>query len=96
MTVEPQDHKPATPTTLDIDTRVGVATVIHPTRIPSGILRKARKFDAEVDQLFFFIEELSDEKTLAILDQLDMLELSEFFQTWMQGAPLGESVSSES
>lgn len=96
MTAQPQDHKQELPDTVTISTRLGDVTLPHPGKMDSGIIRKARKQTSDVDQLFFIVESLADEDTLDLLDQLNMIELAEFYKSWTQGANLGESSSSES
>lgn len=95
MTVEPQDHLPAVPATITLTTSLGDITLPHPAKIPFGTLRKANQL-TEAEQLFFMFDKLASEEALAILDQLDMVEIMTIHQAWSQGAALGESVSSES
>lgn len=66
--------------------------------IPVGVLRKSRKAKDEMDTVFTIIELTMGEGSDA-LDAIDSMN-SEDFQTflagWTQGAPVGESSSSES
>jgi len=66
--------------------------------LPMGALRKARKAKDEADQAFTIIEFVmgEDSKELAVIDSMTLTEFQEFMEGWTQGAPLGESVSSES
>lgn len=66
--------------------------------LPMGALRKARKIQDETDKLFTMLEVVMPEGSPA-LEAIDLMD-SEAFQTflagWTQGAPMGESSSSES
>ena len=66
--------------------------------LPMGALRKARKIQDETDKLFTMLEVVMPEGSPA-LDAIDAMD-TEAFQTfltgWTQGAPMGESSSSES
>ncbi len=66
--------------------------------LPMGAVRKARKAKDEGDQVFTIIEIMlgEDSPELAALDAMDGEEFQQFMAAWTQGAPLGESSSSES
>lgn len=66
--------------------------------LPMGAIRKARKAKDEGDQVFTIIEIMlgEDSPELAALDAMDGDEFQVFIAGWTQGAPLGESSSSES
>lgn len=92
---EPQDHKaPAEPVTLS--TSKGALTLPHPTKLPSGVIRKARKIEDAGEQFFVLIESLFDEDSpeLELCDSLGLEELAEILTEWLQGASLGESSGS--
>lgn len=61
--------------------------------LPVGIIRKARKMDAN-ELMWVVLEEVLDAKQLAVIDTLTMDEFSEAMKGWTQGAPLGESLQS--
>lgn len=67
-------------------------TITLPTfrDIPVGLVRKIRK-ESETDQAWLILEELLDEKQLAIVDSMTIPEFTEFMNGWTQGANLGES-----
>lgn len=66
--------------------------------IPMGAIRKARKATDEADQVFGIIETVmgEDSPELAAIDTMTGSQFSEFLTEWTQGAPVGESSSSES
>ena len=82
--------------TTTISTPQGDIVLPHPAKLPSGVIRKARRTDDPVEQFFAIIEGLfaegSDE--LAIVDSIPVDELTEYFAEWLQGAQLGESSGS--
>jgi hypothetical protein len=61
---------------------------------------RARKLRAlsEAEQMFTIFEDICDEKTLAVLDEMDADETSEFFEAWQadSGVTTGESTASTS
>jgi len=61
--------------------------------LPVGVIRKARKVDAE-EAMWFILEEVLDDKQLAILDSMSLSAFTEAMNGWTQGAPLGESSQS--
>lgn len=66
--------------------------------LPVGAIRKARKGKDETDTLFIMLESVMPEGSpeLAALDAMNNEEFAKFLEAWTQGAPLGESSSSES
>jgi hypothetical protein len=66
--------------------------------LPMGVLRKSRKAADEMDRAFMILEELMGENSpeLKAVDSMDADAFNEFLTGWTQGAPLGESSSSES
>lgn len=92
---EPQDHlAPAEPVT--IETSKGSLTLPHPTKIPSGTVRKARKIEDPGEQFFTILESLFQEGSaeLELCDRLGIDELGTVLTEWLQGANLGESSGS--
>lgn len=65
--------------------------------LPMGVLRKSRKAADEMDRAFMILEELMGENSaeLKAVDSMDPEEFNTFLTGWTQGAPLGESSSSE-
>jgi hypothetical protein len=63
-----------------------------------GAIRKGRKAKDEADQLFTMLEAVMPEGSpeLDAIDSMDADEFKTFMESWTQGAPLGESSSSES
>ena len=61
--------------------------------MPVGVIRKARKADAE-DAMWLILEEILDEKNLAIIDSMSLSEFTEAMKGWTQGASVGESSQS--
>ena len=68
----------------------GEIVVPHISKIKTGLLRKYRKQD-EMDMAFSILEELVDEGTLALIDDLERDELEKFMTKWQAGATVGES-----
>lgn len=68
------------------------------TSLPIGVIRKSRKAKDEADQVFTILEGITgeDSPALAAIDSMSMDEFQVFMADWTQGAPVGESVSSES
>lgn len=66
--------------------------------MPIGAVRKARKIEDETDKLFTMLETVMPEGSpaLAAIDSMDTETFAKFLEGWTQGAPLGESSSSES
>jgi len=61
--------------------------------MPVGVIRKARKVDAE-EAMWFILEEVLDEKQLAVIDSMPLTAFTDAMNGWTQGAPLGESLQS--
>lgn len=61
--------------------------------LPVGIIRKARNVNQD-EAMWLMLEELLDEKQLAIIDTMTLSEFTEAMKGWTQGAPLGESSQS--
>jgi hypothetical protein len=68
------------------------------SEVPVGAIRKARKEKDEVGQAFSIMETMLGEGSpaLAAVDTMNTAEFSTWLEGWTQGAPLGESSSSES
>ena len=92
---EPQDHlAPAAPVTLS--TSKGALTLPHPTKLPSGVIRKARKIEDPGEQFFVMLESMFPEGSpeLELCGSLGLDELADILTEWLQGANLGESSGS--
>jgi len=63
------------------------------TNLPVGVIRKARKMEAD-EQMWFMLETVLDEKGMAVIDSMSLSEFTEAMNGWTQGAPLGESLQS--
>lgn len=61
--------------------------------LPVGVIRKARKVDAE-EAMWFILEEVLDAKALAVIDNMPLEDFTKAMNGWTQGAPLGESSQS--
>lgn len=70
----------------------------HFNQIPVGVLRKSRKSKDEMDQVFTILELVlgDDSDVLDAVDTLDGDRFQAWLKGWTQGAPVGESSSSES
>ena len=70
----------------------------HFKDLPMGVIRKARKGEDESDKVFTIIETVMGEGSpeLDAIDNMSAEEFSAFLEAWTQGAPVGESSSSES
>lgn len=68
------------------------------TSVPVGAIRKARKEKDEVGQAFAIMEAMlgEDSPELLAVDTMTTAEFATWLEGWTQGAPLGESSSSES
>ena len=94
-TKKPQDHLEPIKGSV-FSTSAGVLNLPHPSRIPSGVIRRTRKLEDPVDQFFSILEGLfgEDSDELIICDKLSMDELGDIFNEWMQEAQPGESSGS--
>lgn len=63
------------------------------TDLPVGLVRKARNL-AQDEQMWFMLENLLDEKSLAVIDEMSISEFGTVMNEWTQGAPVGESLKS--
>jgi len=63
------------------------------TNLPVGVIRKARKMEAD-EQMWFMLESVLDDKGMAVIDTMSLSEFTEAMNGWTQGAPLGESLQS--
>ena len=63
------------------------------TNLPVGVIRKARKMEAD-EQMWFMLESILDEKSMAVIDTMSLSEFTDAMNGWTQGAPLGESLQS--
>lgn len=66
--------------------------------LPVGVVRKARKGKDDADIAFLILENImgEDSPELAAIDSMSQEEFQTFLEGWTQGAPVGESASSES
>lgn len=97
---QPQDRLPAAqdfPDTVTVQTSKGELVLPHFSKVPGGALRKARKCTDELDQFYMLLEiTLGDPSPeLDLVDTLTLIEQGRVFSQWTQGAPVGESSSSE-
>ena len=63
------------------------------TELPVGVIRKARKMDAD-EQIWFVLESVLTEKDIAVLDTMNVAEFGEAISGWTGGTPVGESLQS--
>jgi len=63
--------------------------------LPVGVIRKARKIDAD-EAIWFVLEEILTPEDLAVVDSMTISDFTEAMNGWTQGAPLGESSQSSS
>ena len=63
------------------------------SNLPVGVIRKARKLEAD-EQMWFMLESVLDEKGLSVIDSMSLSEFTEAMKGWTQGAPVGESLKS--
>ena len=79
-----------------ITTPHGDIVLPHPSKLPAGVIRRARKTEDPVDQFFNIIEGLFPEgsRELEIVDSIPVDELPDIFAEWLQGASVGESSGS--
>ena len=62
--------------------------------VKAGVIRRHRKSDP-VDFIFSILEDVTDEATLALVDDLSTTELNDMFEKWQgDGGGLGESSGS--
>jgi hypothetical protein len=66
--------------------------------IPVGVIRKSRKATDDGDRAFTILETVMGEGSpeLDAIDDMSSTEFQKFIEGWTQGAPMGESSSSES
>ena len=60
--------------------------------LPFGVIRRIRKAD-DTEQFFLLLEESADERSLKVIDDLSMPEISDLVEAWQKdaGVDLGES-----
>lgn len=63
--------------------------------LPVGVVRRARKLDPE-EAMWAILEDVLDEKEIAILDSMGLDEFGAAISGWSQGAAVGESSESSS
>jgi len=63
------------------------------TDLPVGVIRKARKMDAD-EQIWFVLESVLTEKDIATLDSMSVTEFAKAISGWTGGTPVGESLQS--
>lgn len=95
MTATPQDHKSKTHT---FEHNGKSYTIPSFSSLPMGAIRKSRKAENEMDGVFRILESAlaEDSKELEAIDSMDAETFDAFLKGWTQGAPVGESSSSES
>lgn len=72
-------------------------SVPHFANVPIGVIRKSRKAKDEMDQVFLILEAVMPEGSaeLEAIDSMSGDEFQQWLKGWTQGAPVGESSSSE-
>lgn len=65
-------------------------------QMPFGVVRKTRHIESDMEKVFFMLEEVLDERNLAILDKMSSSDVHEFITAWQadSGITLGESSAS--
>lgn len=63
------------------------------TDLPVGVIRKARKMEAD-EQIWFVLEAILSEKDIATLDSMSVTEFATAIGGWTGGTPVGESLQS--
>lgn len=63
------------------------------TDLPVGVIRKARKLEAD-EQIWFVLETVLTEKDIATLDSMSVTEFANAIGGWTGGTPVGESLQS--
>lgn len=97
MTAAPQDHLDAlknAPKLLSFTIDGQNISLPNWVHVKPGVLRDASKQGNDFDLLWFVLEAVCDEDTLAVVKNLDTLPWGELMNQWQQGAALGESSSS--
>ena len=63
------------------------------SKLPMGVLRKARKGENDMDKTFLILETIlpEDSKELAAIDAMQPEEFNEFMLGWTQGGGVGEA-----
>lgn len=64
------------------------------SNVPVGALRASRNATDDMDRAFLILENVLDDKTLAIIDSMSVSEFGEVLTGWTTGAPVGESSES--
>lgn len=64
-------------------------TLPHMKAIKSGIIRRHRK-EEPVDFLFSLLEEVGDEPTIALVDELSTEDLNALMEDWQSQVSAGE------
>ena len=77
--------------------KVGTKTITLPKfqNIPFGVLRKLRR-ESETEQFFGVLEQVADEKTLAVIDTLTQPQVQALVEAWRKDSSVevGESSAS--
>ena len=62
------------------------------SKLKFGLIRKMRKESAE-EQMFMLVEQLADDETLAVIDEMDSGQVAEFMEAWQEASDVdsGES-----
>lgn len=79
-----------------IATSRGDLELPHPSKLPTGAIRRARKTEDPVEQFFAIIEGIFPEGSpeLALVDSVPVDELAQVFTEWLGGVSVGESSGS--
>jgi hypothetical protein len=70
-----------------------VITLPYLDKLKAGLLRRVRKLDG-ADAMFTILEEISDEETLAKIDDLENADLNKLAEAWQEAESMGESSGS--
>lgn len=92
MTAQPQDHQSAT-FTHTFASGESVTLPRFKKAMTFGRARRLRKLSAE-EQMFTLIEEIADDDTLAVLDDLDAEESNAFIEAWQDDSDVTSGESS--
>ena len=62
------------------------------SKLKFGLIRKMRKESAE-EQMFMLVEQLADDESLAVIDEMDSGQVAEFMEAWQEASDVdsGES-----
>lgn len=92
---KPQDHLSPATDEFVFGSSAGEVRLPKFGQIKFGVIRRMRKEDPS-EQMFMLVEEVSDEATLAVIDDLPQKEIEALFTKWQEDSGVDQGESSAS